>query len=296
MKIRSKWIKIGLWSFFFLIMVVIAGSHILDGIMQYDDHQVKEFFRTAGMTPEIHYLDAEGNSVRVIRAGKGEKDVCILFSHGAPGSWDAFKDYMVDGRILDMTDVISYDRPGYGGSSLGNAVTSLDAQAGVVQAIRDEYGYRQYILVSHSYGGPVMTWNAIDHPEGVAGNILIAPAIDPYTEKFFWFSGLSYWGWSRWLWPMSFQVAGDEKYTHPYELQKLEQKMEGLLVPTLLIHSLDDAIAPADGNIAFLQEHVADSLLSSEILEDKGHLVVWTDRELVTDLILAFIEDQLLHN
>ena len=74
-------------------------------------------------------------------------------------------------------------------------------------------------------------------------------------------------------------------------LKKLELKMGELITPTLYIHSLDDAIAPAQGNIKFMERKVNEKIIKSKILEDQGHLVIWTNKDLITELILDFIDN-----
>jgi pimeloyl-ACP methyl ester carboxylesterase len=288
--LKIRWYKLALIAATGFVLLIIGGSHVLDGIMSYSDKDIHQFFIESGVNYDVNYLSTKDGQVRVIRSGQGDKEICVLFSHGAPGSWDAFKAYMTDSILLSEMDVISYDRPGYGGSYVSGSEPTLLQQALAIKSILDIFRYKKVFTVGHSFGGPIVIKHAIDYSDQVNGCILIAPAIDPATEKFFWFSGLAYWGWSRWMWPASFQVAGDEKFAHIDELKLLQKQMNEYNKRTLYIHGMEDAIAPADGNIKFVKMHIADTLLDIKTYPDKGHLIIWNDVELVRDLILDFIQ------
>ena len=279
------------WAIIIFILILILGTHLLLHLLNYSDARTATFFEKNHTLHEIDYLDHEFGTIRVIRSGDKNKKSCFIGCHGAPGSWDAFKDYMVNSEILEKADFISYDRPGYGSSQPGKDMASIAQQANLLSIIRSNYNYENYILVGHSYGGPIIVKNAIDNPEGLGSIVLIAPAIAPDAEKYWWFSPFGYWKSTRWLLPGPLQVSGIEKYTHEVELRILEPEIHNLSVPTVLIHSMDDALAPAEGNIEFMKKVVPDSLLTNYIYKDKGHLVIWNDVKEVTKILLSSMND-----
>ncbi|NNF33947.1 MAG: alpha/beta hydrolase, partial [Saprospiraceae bacterium] len=221
--------KIGKWLLYSLIVVfvlIIAGSHIMDSMMYYSDEDVIQMFLEHEASGAVEYINCEGVDMRVIRSTTGQRGRCIIFSHGAPGSWDAFKGFLTDSRLLETADLVSYDRPGYGNSSDGQSYPDIEFQADCLIDIFLSRAYEEVYLVGHSFGGPIIMEVALKVRQEVNGVILLAPVVDPETEKFFPGGKLAYWPWSRWLWPTGFQVSADEKYTHVEELRSLEEKMD----------------------------------------------------------------------
>ena len=257
--------------------------------MHYSDEDVLQFFEENGRIGKVESIACGDATIRVVKSGNNSSKSCIIFSHGAPGSWDAFKGFLVDARLLSEADLISYDRPGYGGSGTGQSYPEISFQAECLIELMDTSHYDSFYLVGHSFGGPIVMEAAMLDPLNIDGVVLIAPVVDPATEKYFIGGKLAYWPLTRWLWPQNFQVSADEKYKHVEELQNMESAMDSYQTSTLFIHSMDDWIAPAAGNIEFLGKMVPDTLLESRIYQDKGHLVLWTDHDMVVDLILEFI-------
>ena len=60
----------------------------------------------------------------------------LLFVHGTPGSWDAFKAYLKNKELLQYYRIISIDRPGFGYSDFGNAM-NLTEQTKIIAAWMD---------------------------------------------------------------------------------------------------------------------------------------------------------------
>ena len=291
--------KIGKWAIYlFIIMATlfIAGSHIMDSIMYQSDEEVLAYFTEYPASGTVEYVSCGDVKMRVVRASSGKRKACIIFSHGAPGSWDAFKGFLVDENLLEMADLISYDRPGYGNSDPDNSYIDIGFQGRCLNEIMLSRTYDKYFLVGHSYGGPIVMEASMLNSEQVKGAVLLAPVVDPETEKYFPGGKLAYWSWSRWVWPKGFQVSADEKYSHADELNQFKNRLRNYNTPTLFLHSMDDWIAPSAGNVAFMNDMVPDSIYHSRIYDDKGHLFIWTDQEMVVELILEFIRGDLKEN
>jgi len=291
--------KIGKWLLYLLIvlvLIVIVGSHVMDSVMYYTDKEIIQLFSEHEASGSVEYIRCGGVNTRVIRSTTGQKDQCIIFSHGAPGSWDAFKDFLTDIQLLKTADLVGYDRPGYGNSYDVDSHPDIEFQAECLLDIVVSRDYEEVYLVGHSFGGPIIIEAALAGGKEIDGVILLAPVVDPETEKFFPGGKLAYWSLSRWVWPTGFQVSADEKYTHVEELRSLEAKMHKYSTPTLFVHSTDDWIAPATGNIEYINRNIPDSLLVNKIYDDKSHLFIWTDQEMVVELILDFMNGELKEN
>ena len=76
----------------------------------------------------------------------------VLVQHGTPGSRYLLEDWLRD-AASDGVRFLSYDRPGYGGSTPHPGRTIADC-ASDVRAIAEEFGYDRIAVVGWSGGGP----------------------------------------------------------------------------------------------------------------------------------------------
>ena len=91
--------------------------------------EITEYFEEKGFDGSIENIVVNGIHVRLfLRSQKNQIVFFLIFVHGAPGSWDAFKDYLTDEDLKSKARVVAYDRPGYGGSG-------TDAMSGIQESI-----------------------------------------------------------------------------------------------------------------------------------------------------------------
>lgn len=87
-------------------------------------------------------------------------------------------------RLAAKRRVILIDRPGQGWSERRGAQGSSPAwQASVVRGVFDHLKISRAIVVGHSWGGTLAATFALDHPERVAGLVLIAPPTHPHLRS-----------------------------------------------------------------------------------------------------------------
>lgn len=110
----------------------------------------------------------EGVPTRVLAAGEGP---AIIFVHGTGGSGKVWFNQL---RRFEPTHrVIAPDLPGYGQTALPESIRSIDDYPGFVRALMDAAGIAQAVVVGNSMGGRVALQLALDHPERVAGLVLV---------------------------------------------------------------------------------------------------------------------------
>src|SRR5205823_13041817 len=117
-------------------------------------------------------VEVDGLRVRYSRQGAGDKTVVLL--HGFGGDLDNWLFNV--GPLAAMADVVALDLPGHGESAVALPGTSVEALAGFVAAFLDAVGIERCHLAGHSLGAAVAAQLALDHPDRVAGLVLIAPA------------------------------------------------------------------------------------------------------------------------
>jgi pimeloyl-ACP methyl ester carboxylesterase len=127
--------------------------------------------------------DARPTEVRVT----GDAGVPVLFLPGGAESTDGFFPVILDGLLADPgIRAIEYDRPGTGSAPAGGGLRGApdDLHARIV-----ELGLGPVVVLAQSLGGAVALMLAQDHPDDVAGLILLDPtpvndvALAHKTEK-----------------------------------------------------------------------------------------------------------------
>ena len=283
-KVFKKVLITGLISLIFILVSI----HLIDKVMEYSDSEIDSYFKERSVNYQIFHHQSTHGLIRVVKSGES-KENAIICIHGAPGSWDAFKSYMVDSTLLGHAEIISYDRPGYGPYQ-NKPVTDLKSQAEILNYIIRSYTEaKNIILLSHSYGGPIVVKFLSANSDTRITHLMVAPAIDPESEKYFWVSPLGYWKTTKWLLPTNYISASYEKYSHVGELNKLLPELGLINNQTIHVHGKEDWLAPADGNISFVWKNFPPTMTQQIILPKGGHLLIWDQYDTIKDQLLAMM-------
>ncbi|MGD0064333.1 MAG: alpha/beta hydrolase [Streptosporangiaceae bacterium] len=121
-------------------------------------------------------LPRHGRTLRWVEAGSGSPTVVFDAALGEPGSlaWAG-----VMPLVAARTRVLAYDRAGIGVSDPMSPLT-LAAQVDDLTEVLRQAGNGPCVVVGHSWGGLLAQLVALDHPDLVAGLVLV----DPAEEKF----------------------------------------------------------------------------------------------------------------
>lgn len=96
----------------------------------------------------------------------------VLLVHGIPGAgavWNGVRDRLAARHRVITPDLIGF---GYSARSDDIGVLWADAQAGAVQALLDELGATNVLVVGHDFGGPVAAHLVASEPSRFAGLVL----------------------------------------------------------------------------------------------------------------------------
>jgi pimeloyl-ACP methyl ester carboxylesterase len=211
----------------------------------------------------------------------------LVFLHGSPSSLSAWNAYLKDSLLYTKANLHAIDRPGYGYSNFGEAMTSIDVQAKVISRVINKKQLENVIVIGTSYGGPVAARLAIENTS-VKAVIMISPAIDPENEQRIWQAAFTQYFLTRWLVPTGYRVAGDEKTTHAQELSSIEKDWNKVTVPVMHIHGDADELVPYT-NVEYTQR----VFINNEIvtIPNMGHEIAWQEAELVIPYIVQMIEE-----
>lgn len=257
--------------------------HIITYYMKYTTIEISRELPNA----IVDYQEYRSAKVRSIYLDNNS-DTLIIFIHGAPGSFDAFMDYLKDSSFLNY-NLLAYDRPGYANTNSSPMPSILDQSdflLNIINCYRKEY----VVLVGHSYGGPIVGVTLAKYPQKVNKAIMVAPLIDPEHEPIFWFAYIAKWTWTNWILTQDLKTSGIEKFAHAEALNEIEPYWSEINLPILHIHGGKDALAPPNYNIEYSRRMIDSKYLKTSFYPDEGHLILWDRVDTLKREIIGFIQ------
>ncbi|MGW4490252.1 alpha/beta fold hydrolase [Amycolatopsis sp. NPDC004368] len=128
-----------------------------------------------------------GRVLRVHDSGRGDA-LTVVWHHGTPQTGALLAPVLAAADARGIR-VVSYGRPGYGGSAPAPGRT-VGSAAEDVRSLADALGLERFAVVGASGGGSHALACAALLPERVVAAVGLA-AVAPYTEEFDWFGGMA---------------------------------------------------------------------------------------------------------
>lgn len=278
---RKRWLLLTA-ALFALVVALAAGCSMLGS------------FDPAAPTVEMVAAGISGQTVATsdgpvyLVASARREGVAVVFVHGSPGTWDAFRTWLTDPALAARARLVSVDRPGFGGSDRGRAEPSLAAQAQRIEAAVEAIGVEKAILVGHSLGGPVVARMAVDFPERVAGLLLVAPSIDPELEERRWYNVAGSMAVVQWFLPVDWIVSNREIWPLRGELEEMAPRLGSIRVPTIVLQGGEDDLVPP-ANADFVARAFTGATVEKRMIPGANHFVLWQRPELVRDALLDLL-------
>ena len=130
--------------------------------------------------PDSEFVDVGSLQVHLQRAGAGGLPLLLLHGFGASTfSWRKVLSSLASERL-----VVAFDRPAFGLTQRpmppfpgGISPYSPGAQVDLTIGLLDRLGVDRAVLVGNSAGGTIALLAALEHPERVAGLVLVDPAV-----------------------------------------------------------------------------------------------------------------------
>ena len=250
------------------------------------DSKAKQEFEQKGLQISFHYADVNEKGLHYAKSGSDTLPT-LFFVHGSPGSWDAFKIYMMDSALLQHFRIISIDRPGFGYSNFGIA-ENLDAQAVMInKIIEKESNNKPLHLIGHSIGGPVIVKLAQLYPDEISSLTVLAGSISPKDEP------KEYW---RYLFlhtplhillPGAFGPSNDEIVYFKKDLYKLDTGYISVKMPVTFIHGDADKFVTVK-NVEYGKKKLAGNPnVKVIIIPGASHFIPWEHFGLIRDHLLS---------
>lgn len=270
--------------------LIFLGCWIIfaQGCMKFriSDSKAKEQFTQRGLPVSFHYTDVNEMGVHYVKSGNDSLPT-LFFVHGSPGSWDAFKIYLMDTGLLRHFRMISVDRPGFGYSSFGTAFNLEEQSLLINKVIQKENNQQAVHLVGHSIGGPVIVHLAQNHSEAFASMTLLAGSISPGDEP------KEYWRYLflhtplKVLMPGAFKPSNDEIIYFKKELCHIDTMYAALTMPVTFIHGDKDKFVTVK-NVEYGKKKLANNPnVKVIIIPGAGHFIPWEHFNLIKTHLLT---------
>jgi len=144
--------------------------------------------------PAGRFVEVGGGRLHVVdideRARRSDDDPPVVLLHGASGNLEDMRLALAD-RLKERHRVILLDRPGHGWSERSADDVSPASQAAMVAEALERLDIGRAIVVAHSFAGSVATALALDDPGRVAGLVLVAPVLYPWSTGIAWYYNLA---------------------------------------------------------------------------------------------------------
>jgi pimeloyl-ACP methyl ester carboxylesterase len=114
----------------------------------------------------------------------------VVMIHGASSNLEIMRQPLGD-ILAGNHRVILIDRPGHGWSTRDRPEDSTPAiQGGMIDEALEKLGVGRAIFVVHSWSGALGARIALDHPQRVAGLVMLAPVAYPWPGGVGWYNRL----------------------------------------------------------------------------------------------------------
>jgi pimeloyl-ACP methyl ester carboxylesterase len=252
--------------------------------MRMTPKETKTYFDTSKIAYLSKTFAVDKHKLHYIETGNPQNPT-LLFIHGSPGSWDAYKRYLTDSLLLKRFRMIAIDRPGFGYSDFGSA-EDLETQAKIIEAFIDSIDNHQpIILVGHSLGGPVAVKLAVDEPQNFKHLVILAGAVDPRMETAENWRLIFMAKPIRYLVPGAFRPANDELWWLKEDLYELRPKLKNISCDVTIIHGTKDPLVPF-GNVEFMQKRFVNARSINVIaIENANHFIPWEHYDLIRNTL-----------
>ena len=283
-KKRLKWSLL----IFLLCWIVMAQSCMKFRI---SDSKAKQEFEQIGLHISFQYTDADEKGLHYAKAGADTLPT-LFFVHGSPGSWDAFKIYMMDTALLQHFRIISVDRPGFGYSGFGTAL-HLEEQAVLInKIIEKENNNKPLHLVGHSIGGPVIVKLAQDYPDEFASLTILAGSISPKDEPKEYWRYLFLYTPLHVLMPGAFRPSNDEIVYFKKDLYGLDTGYAAIKIPVTFIHGDADKFVTVKNVEYGKKKLVNNPAVKVIIIPGASHFIPWEHFDLIKAHLLTLIREK----
>ena len=252
------------------------------------DTKAKTEFEQKGLQISFHYADAGKIKIHYTKTGADTLPT-LFFVHGSPGSWDAFKVYMLDTALSNHFRIISVDRPGFGYSDFGKARHLAEQAVMINKVILKENNQKPVHLIGHSIGGPVIVQMAQDYPEEFASLTLLAGSISPKDEPREYWRYLFMYTPLGLLMPGAFKPSNNEIIYFKKDLNSIDTGYALLQLPVTFIHGDADKFVTIKNVDYGKKKLVNNPNVKVLIIAGASHFIPWEHYGIIKSHLLTLV-------
>ncbi len=219
----------------------------------------------------------------------------LLFIHGTPGAWSAFRGYLANPQLQKDFYMVSVDRLGWGKSQLPSQKIKSDfaSQSAAIGDVLALHPNKTWTLIGHSLGASIAPQIALDNPDQVGGLLLLAGSLKPSLGKPRWYNYAA----STWL--VSSLLSPEMKNSNR-EIMALKRQLAAMDLAIkdvkLATHVIvmqgknDRLVSPKNPN--YVVKEWAENFASIRLdeLEDEGHFLPWRQANRIIERIYELSE------
>ncbi|MBN2595402.1 alpha/beta hydrolase [Labilibaculum sp.] len=280
---RRRIIKLLCISGFAILLLFTIGFIIFQKFRhEFDNQNVMLKLHAQNIFPQSEMIPYGNYQIHSNYIGDLSKPKVLLI-HGSPGYWFDFKYIFADKTLQKEYCIISYDRPGYGKTTVP-AKARLRDQAKVAATVLNHYGElnEKFTIVGHSYGGAVLEQTILDFQTKISHAIYLAPCLSPKFQKAKWYNLMISGGITNKIVPFELQNSNIEMMALEEDLGTNEERLHEITIPTSYIQGKKDVLVPYQTQAYYLKFH---KNVDHILLEDLNHFIPWSNPELIVQAI-----------
>jgi pimeloyl-ACP methyl ester carboxylesterase len=147
------------------------------------------------------------------------------------------------------------------------------------------------VVVGSSYGGPVALQLAADHPDLVAGVLLVGAAGDPEREETHPLQRLAAMGAIRGLLPRSLAHSNAELLALRHQLEALSEGIGRIRAPVTILQGLQDTLVPAENSTYLAARLLGTRRRRLVFVDQAGHFLHILFSDLVEEALRHVLAD-----
>ena len=268
-------------AFFAITLFLTACSGHGDIIQQEQEYVEAHILNNPDITHQSITVDQ--HQLHYIINGDADKPAFIII-HGTPGSWQQYSRYALNEALLAHFQVVVIDRPGWGGSVLGNEldIASFELQARIVaelaKQLKQQSQGQPVIVMGHSLGGSLLPRLAMDHPQWIDGLLLLAGTVDPELSSPRWFNYAGRIPFVPYLVGDDLHRANKEVFALKDNINAMEGRWHEITAQVIAVQGTEDGLV-YPGNSDFIEKSFNPESTQVIRLEGEGHLFPMTRRD-----------------
>ena len=249
---------------------------------EFDDKKVMSELNAQGVFPVTELIPYGDYQIHAQYIGDLSNPKVLLI-HGSPGYWFDFKKIFADLSLRDQFCLISYDRAGYGKTSVP-AQELLKNQAKHAAAVIQHFGKsgEKFTVLGHSYGGAVLEQTILDYQDKISNAIYVAPCLSPDYQKAKWYNLMISGGLTNKMMPYELRTSNHEMMALEDCLRENGNRLSEIYIPTTYIQGKKDVLVPYKTLYYYLKHHKD---VEYTLHDDLNHFVPWSKPSLIIEAI-----------